>query len=243
MALGLGLLVAGPALAQQPQYGPYHRPPNAGDEWDAEKGSRATRLATGHFVHDGFYLRLAGGIGGVSDKLKGDARASNGPAGALDGTVSGFAPATEVALGYTFFRGWVFGVAIDTLTMPRGSAQLVEGVGSFDFETSQSAHYGLLVDYYPDALRGFHVQASGGIASYIMGQGNASDPPTIAPPHAALGFGFMLGVGNQWWLDRDWSLGILPRLMLAWTNGVDEFGGSFSHRTLGYSLLLSATYH
>ena len=243
VALTLGFVVAGPAAAQVPQYGPYHRPPNAGDEWDAEKGSRATRLATGHFVHDGFYLRLAGGIGGASDKLKGDARGSDAPAGSLDGTVNGFAPATEVALGYTFFRGWVFGVAIDTLTMPRGSARLAEGVSSFDFKTSQSAHYGVLVDYYPDPLRGFHVQASGGIASYIMGQGDASEPPTIAPPHAALGFGFMLGVGNQWWIDRDWSLGILPRLMLAWTNGSDEFGGSFSHRTLGYSLLLSATYH
>ena len=53
----------------------------------------------------------------------------------------------------------------------------------------------------------------------------------------------MLGVGNQWWVDRDWTLGILPRLMLAWTEGTDEFGGAFSHRTLGYSLLLSATYH
>ena len=40
-----------------------------------------------------------------------------------------------------------------------------------------------------------------------------------------------------------WTLGVLPRLMLAWTNGVDEFGGAFSHRTIGYSLLLTATYH
>lgn len=243
LSLALGLLVAGPAAGQLPEYGPYHRPPNAGDEWDAEKGSRATRLATGHFVHDGFYFRFAGGIGGVSDKLTGDARDSDGPSGTLDGSVSGFAPATEVALGYTFFRGWVFGVAIDTLTMPRGSATLADGVSNFKFKTSQSAHYAIFADYYLDPLRGFHVQASGGIASYVMGQGDANDPPTIAPPHAAMGFGFMLGVGNQWWLDRDWSIGVLPRLMLAWTSGTDEFGGSFSHRTLGYSLLLSATYH
>lgn len=243
LGLALGSLIAGPAAAQLPQYGPYHRPPNAGDEWDAEKGSRATRLATGHFVHDGFYLRVAGGLGGASDKLTGSARNNEGASGSLDGTVSGFAPATEVALGYTLFRGWVFGFAIDTLTIPRASATLAEGVSSFRFKTSQSAHYGLLIDYYPDPLRGFHVQASGGIASYIMGQGDANDPPAMAPPHAALGFGCMLGVGNQWWVDRDWSVGVLPRLLLAWTNGADEYGGSFSHRTLGYSLLLSATYH
>jgi len=239
----LGSLVVGQAAAQQPQYGPYHRPPGAGDEWDAEKGSRATRLATGHYVHDGFYLRLAGGLGGASDKLSGYAHTNEGAAGPLDGTVSGFAAATEVALGYTFFRGWVFGLSIDTLTIPRASASLAEGVSSFDFETSQSALYGVFADYYLDPLRGFHVQASAGMASYVMAQGNASDPPTIAPPHAAVGFGFMLGVGNQWWIDRDWTLGVLPRLMLAWSNGTDEFGGSFSHRTLGYSLLLTATYH
>lgn len=243
MGLVLGLCVAEPSSAQQPVYGPYHRPPNAGDEWDAEKGSRAMRLATGHFVHDGFYFRVAGGIGGVSDKLRGDGRASNGPSGALSGNVTGFAPATEVALGYTFFRGWVFGMAIDTLTVPSGSASLADGASRFEFKTSQSAHYGLFVDYYPDPLRGFHAQASGGVASYVMGQGDADEPPTIAPPHAAIGYGFMLGVGNQWWIDRDWSIGILPRLMLAWTNGTDEFGGSFSHRTFGYSLLLSGTYH
>jgi len=243
LGLMLGLGVVGRAAAQQPVYGPYHRPPNAGDEWDEEKGSRAMRLATGYFVHDGFYLRLAGGLGGASDKLSGGARTSEGPSGTLDGTVTGFAAATEVALGYTFFRGWVLGFAIDTLTVPRASAHLADDVSKFSFHTSQAAHYALFADYYPDPLRGFHVQASAGVASYIMAQGNADDPPTIAPPHAAVGFGFMLGVGNQWWVDRDWTLGVLPRLMLAWTEGTDEFGAGFSHRTLGYSLLLSATYH
>lgn len=201
------------------------------------------RLATGYFVHDGFYMRLAGGIGGVSDKLQGDAHSADAAAGTLDGTVSGFAGATEVAVGLTPFRGWVFGVAIDTLTMPGPSGSLGDGAGRFEFETSQLATYGALVDYYLDPLRGFHVQASAGLASYIMGQGNATGVPIIAPPHAALGFGLMLGVGNQWWIDREWTLGVLPRLMLAWTNGVDEFGGAFSHRTIGYSLLLTATYH
>ena len=243
LGLLLGLGVVGQAAAQQPEYGPYRRPPNAGDEWDEEKGSRAMRLATGFYVHDGFYLRLAGGLGGASDKLNGRARTSEGPSGSLDGTVSGFAAATEVALGYTFFRGWVLGFAIDTLTIPRASAELADGVSSFDFTTSQSAHYALFADFYPDPLRGFHVQASAGLASYIMSQGNADTPPSIAPPHAAAGFGFMLGVGNQWWVDREWTLGILPRLMLAWTEGTDEFGAVFSHRTLGYSLLLSATYN
>jgi hypothetical protein len=240
--LALSCFASGRAAADEAEFGPYHRPANAGDEWDTEKGSRAMRLATGYFVHDGFYLRLAGGLGGISDKLNGAAHTSEGAAGQLDGTVSGFSGATEVAVGLTPFRGWVLGLAIDTLTMPSASGSLGADAGRFEFQTSQLATYGALVDYYLDPLRGFHVQASVGLASYIMGQGD-SGSATIAPPHAALGFGFMLGVGNQWWIDRDWTLGVLPRLMLAWTNGVDEFGGAFSHRTIGYSLLLTATYH
>ena len=242
LCLALSCFASRPAAAEEPEFGPYYRPANAGDDWDRETGSRATRIATGHFVHDGFYLRFAGGLGGISDKLNGDGHVREGSAGTLDGTVSGFAGATEVAVGLTPFRGWVVGVAIDTLTMPSASGSLGAGAGRFEFETSQLATYGALVDYYLDPLRGFHVQASVGLASYIMGQGNSSGA-TIAPPHAALGFGFMLGVGNQWWIGREWTLGVLPRLMLAWTNGVDEFGGAFSHRTIGYSLLLTATYH
>ena len=231
------------ALAQQQEFGPYHRPADVEDEWGGREGSRAQRLATGDYVHDGFYMRFAGGPGGASDKLRGRARDSDGSAGALDGSVNGFAAATEVAIGFTPARGWVFGVAVDTVTIPGASGDLAPDAGTFEFKTSQCAIYGILIDYYPDPLRGFHVQLNGGIASYVMAQGNATDAAMIAPPHAAIGSGFALGVGNQWWVDPSWTLGILPRLVMGWTNGTDEFGSSFSHRTVGYSLLLTATYH
>lgn len=231
------------ALAEQQEFGPYHRPGDMQDEWDSEKGSRAHRLATGDYVHDGFYMRFAGGLGGASDKLQGRARDSEGTAGSLDGSAHGFAAATEVAIGFTPARGWVFGVAVDTVTIPSASGKLTPEAGTFEFNTSQSAIYGILIDYYPDPLRGFHVQLNGGLASYVMAQGNADDAAMIAPPHAAAGSGFALGVGNQWWVAPDWTLGILPRLVMGWTSGIDEFGSRFNHRTVGYSLLLTATYH
>ena len=231
-----------PLRAQQQEFGPYRRPPPE-EDWDREKGSRATRLATGKYVHDGFYLRLAGGIGGSSDKLRGIARTSDGPAGKLDGSVGGFSGATQVALGFTLARGWVVGAAIDTVTVPGGSGSLSSDIGRFEFDTCQLALYGVLIDFYLDPLRGFHIQATGGIASYVMAQGNADDGTVIAPPHAAIGAGFSLGVGNQWWISPDWTIGVLPRFMLGWASGIDEFGAQFRHRALGYSLLLTTTYH
>ena len=36
---------------------------------------------------------------------------------------------------------------------------------------------------------------------------------------------------------------LLNGLMLGWASGTDQFGASFRHRVLGYSLLLTATYH
>lgn len=231
------------ARAQEQEFGPYHRPRVGLEEWDAGKGWRATRLATGDYVHDGLYFRLGGGLGGASDKLRGTGRSSEGPEGRLDGGVNGFAGATQVSLGFTPLRGWVLGVSIDTVVLPSSSGTLSDRGGRFEFNTSQLALFGLLIDYYPDPLRGFHVQATGGLASFIMAQGNASEDNMIAPPHAAVGAGFSLGVGNQWWLDKNWTIGVLPRLTLGWASGTDEFGYDFRHRVLGYSLLLTTSYH
>ncbi len=239
----LMLAIPLPAAAQPQEYGPYRRPAQPEDDWDVQQGSRSIELAHGDYVHDGFYMRFAGGVGGGSDKLNGSGRSPEGSAGELDGTVSGFAGATQVALGFTPVRGWVLGMAIDTVTIPGGSGSLTSDTGRFEFKTSQLALFGALIDFYPDPLRGFHVQASAGLASYVMAQGTAEADRVIAPPHVGVGAGFSLGVGNQWWVHPEWTIGVLPRLVLGWASGNDEFGSRFRHRVVGYSLLLTTTYH
>lgn len=245
-ALLLLVLSSGGAGAQQQEFGPYRRPPAEEDDVDDGLGSRATRLATGDYVHDGFYLRLGGGIGGGNDKLSGSARDSDGFSGQIDGGVNAFAGATQLALGVTVARGWVLALSIDTVSMLSGEGRLTDSAGRFGFGTSQLALFGAMADYYPDPLRGFHLQAALGLASFVMAQGEAVDNTgyeMIAPPHAAIGAGFSLGVGNQWWVHPDWTVGVLGRFMMGWADGSDEYGASFSHRALGYSLLLTTTYH
>src|SRR5690606_29347806 len=100
LALLLFWVAPNEALAQPPEYGPYRRPGTGVDPWGSEPGSRARAPASGEYVHDGYYLRLAGGVGAGSDRVDGTGRSNDGPAGRLRGSSNGFAGATQVALGF-----------------------------------------------------------------------------------------------------------------------------------------------
>ncbi|HEX4473899.1 MAG TPA: hypothetical protein VH142_02410, partial [Polyangiaceae bacterium] len=38
----------------------------------------------------------------------------------------------------------------------------------------------------------------------------------------ATGFGFMVGFGDEWWVGRDWGLGVLARLSMGFVGGDDD---------------------
>jgi len=243
-AFAVGLLFGSLGFAQERELRPYVRPPGAGYDWENREGSSKIYYARGPYVHDGFYMRAAGGFGGGSDRLKGVGRFSGGSASRLKGSVGGFTGATHLALGGTPFRGLVLGGSLDTLTLIGAGGSPSEMPTRYEFDTSQLAVAGIFADYYPFPTRGFHAQASFGLAIHVMGQGDPADVEAgIASPHSALGYGFTLGAGNEWWVHEDWSIGLLPRLMLGWASGTDEWGTPYDHRVLGYSLLVTMTYH
>jgi hypothetical protein len=147
-------------------------------------------------------------------------------------------------LGGTPFRGLALGGSLDTLTLLSADGAPSREPTRYEFDTSQLAVVGVFADYYPSATRGFHVQASFGLGVYVMGQGDPSVAEAgIASPHSSVGYGFTLGVGNEWWVDEDWSIGLLPRFMMGWASGNDEWGTPYDHRVIGYSLLATMTYH
>lgn len=238
------LLLSSGAAAQERELGPYVRPPGAGYEWENREGSSTLHLARGPYVHDGFYARVAGGFGGGSDRVKGVGRVSGASASRIKGSVGGFTGATHLALGGTPFRGLALGGSLDTLTLIGANGSPSDIRTRYEFDTSQLAIAGIFGDYYPSATRGFHVQASFGLSVYVMGQGDPANVDAgIASPHSAVGYGFSLAVGNEWWIDEEWSMGLLPRFMLGWANGNDEWGTPYDHRVIGYSLLVTITYH
>jgi hypothetical protein len=199
--------------------------------------------------HDGLYFRFALGIGFGHDHVT-----SDGPLptvtvfsfipSRLDAAGSAFAASTELSVGFTPFPGLVLGVGSFTTSIPSLSAKSKDAfTGNYDFRVSQLAVLGPLVDWYVDPKQGFHVEASPGVATYVAGAGEPTTEGPLAQAHTALGFGFMLGIGYDWWVGDQWSLGLLGRFSYGTTSGSDGNGGQFSHKTYAPAALITLTYH
>ena len=219
---------------------PYVRPP-----YQETKEPRRLRMLLfprrryTFYRHDGFYLRMAAGIGVGTDRLHGSWSdyGFEKDSGRL-GRMVGAAVATEAALGGSVVPGLVMGVGTFTSVWPAPAET------EYDFNISQLALFAPMIDVYPKPRKGWHVQAAVGVASFTMGFGTTgSASPRPAQAHVAAGAGFLLGAGHEWWIAEQWSLGILLRMMRAWSRGDDSDGGSWAHRSQSYSALVTCTWH
>jgi hypothetical protein len=240
-----------PPTAAGQTLGPYRRPPGATmpGYGEAERPAYIVQARRSEYFHDGFYLRLAGGFGIASDAQSTDVplpttrdlRFRTGP---YSGNASSFAPGTEVAIGFTPVGGLVVAFAVDTATLPGATATVDDPrTGDYEFRTSQFALFSAMGDFYFDRELGFHAQAGLGLATYVSGVGDPVIDGPRAQAHTAVGFGFMLGAGYEWFVSRQWSLGLLARVLWGSTSGTDPRGVDWSHTTMVPGLLLGGTYH
>ncbi len=198
--------------------------------------------------HDGFYFRFALGLGMGHEHVTSDRPLPSTSAFSffptpLDASGGAFAAATEMAVGFTPFPGVVLGVGSFTATLPALSAKSKDpSTGNYDFLVSQLSVIGPLVDWYFFPKYGFHAEASPGVATYVAGAGEPRTEGPLAQAHTAIGFGFALGVGYDWWIGDQWSLGLLGRFMYGATSGSDGTVG-FAHRTYSPAVLVTLTYH
>jgi hypothetical protein len=197
--------------------------------------------------HDGLYFRIAFGIGITHDSVKTDAPLPTDnmftfTPGNLDVSGSGFAWMTEMALGFTPTPGLVLGIGSYTATVPKIKADSKDPhTGKYDERISQLALLGPVVDWYFFPKLGFHAEASPGLATYVAGASVPEVEGPFAQAHTAVGFGFMLGVGYDWWIGDQWSLGVLGRITYGATSGAA--GSNFSHDSYAPAFLITATYH
>lgn len=171
--------------------------------------------------HDGFYFRFGFTVGFAIDHVDapdGSVTESSGPGGFID-----------YAVGGTLTDGLVLAFAQHTL----GVFSPNTTVGGTNFDVDHSALYqvlGVLVDWYPDATRGFHVAGTLGFgAANILYNNTEND----------LGFGSTLAAGYDFWVGDQWSLGAAAQLFFITGSG-DEFG---DHRAVVPMLALSALLH
>jgi hypothetical protein len=237
------------AQRYQQVLGAYHRTNADNVDQSAAPRTAYVRLAArSRRRHDGFYFRFAGGIGSGNDSMKSDkslptnATLSFEP-DPLDGSGSALAAVTEIAFGYAVWPGITLGGGIYTATLPKLTATVKDfRTGSYDFDPSQLVVFGPVVDWYVNPDTGFHVQGSPGVASYVAGGGEPRIEGPGAQAHAAIGFGFMLGLGYEWWIADQWSLGFLGRLTYGATSGTDNRAVGWTHSTVVPAVLVSATY-
>jgi hypothetical protein len=195
-------------------------------------------------VHDGFYLRFASGFGAYAETFKSES--SELYSGEVHARTRGLATLGELALGGSLRPGLVLGVGIYSAELISGSSRVSRKSADvpppeLEPEFRSLGIVGPFVDWYPNPRRGFHVQAAVGVA----GMGTAFDDfGDSDEDYSAGGAGVVLGIGHEWWIGDQWSLGASARNTLALVTGKDNSGVRWVHGIATIpSLLMTLTYH
>jgi len=206
---------------------PSNELPDAAESEEPGLGDEEELHKRGHHVHDGFYLRLGLGAGYLM------ATSEN------DSTFKGWGIAPDVWIGGSPTPGLAIGVTFNGISTPdpylNATAADTGGLGAVSGEAPGTLTYsvfGVFADYYPNPTGGFHLMAglNYSLMKFEADNGLESD--------AATGVGLTGGLGYEWWIGNEWSVGPLARLHWA---SVSDVGGQTS--VLAPVFLLGFTYH
>ena len=185
-------------------------------------------------LHDGFYLRMSIGIGPGSGTwthtdlgLPGDQVKLKGT-GAMFDIMIGGSPVPGFVLGGAFVSHHILNPKLTS------SGQSSDTFGldiTYDLNT-----LGLFAAVYPDPKHGFNLHALVGYSEISVSSGN------IQSTHNPVGFGIMGGVGYDFWVGDQWSVG--PDLRIAYAKGSIDSGGVKDDGTYFMpTLSFTGTYH
>jgi hypothetical protein len=192
----------------------------------AALSSTASPAGAEERTHDGFQFRGAVGFGYLSD------------AESNDGTLHGGAGVLEIYLGGMPVRGLAIGGFLSGASAV-GPSITVNGFSASDSNTSLTlVTVGPYIDYYPEPRKGFHILGTLGYANVKA----SFDDGTLSANSSAGGPTIGVGIGYDWWVGRDWSIGILGRFTYAQTSRTIE-GLHTSEQTVLPALLFSVSYN
>jgi hypothetical protein len=199
---------------------PYAVPPYA---WPAPPAPEPEGPRPGDYTHDGFYLRLGLGPGG------------------LTGTSSSSAFLAEFAVGYSVTPRLVLAGGLYSAT-GIGNAKVKTDTATVTGGVSALPLFGAAVDFYPNPRRGLHfelVLCAGELYLRENGMDWLEDS-------TGFGIGAALGGGYELWVSRNWSLGGLLRAGFAkgHVSASSDFpSGDTDVATASFGLLFAATFH
>jgi hypothetical protein len=186
----------------------------------------------GEFVHDGFFARSESGVAVLW------AHVADSGGSPSRSRVRGVGQSASLSVGETPARGLVLG---GTLWTSRIDPKFVEDgkdvVPDDDSVKVTLLRLGPFIDWYPHPERGFHALAA--VAFTLALETDTKGNPL---PPAAFGAALSTGVGHEWFLGSELSLGILGRVAFGRLERAARGG---HERTLFVlpELSLSATYH
>jgi hypothetical protein len=186
----------------------------------------------GYHVHDGFYLRLAAGIGGGHTSVS----------GAQNFGVGGPGLALNLWLGGTPWRGVALGGLLSYQGQNDGDT-VVEGQKTGAGANSHIVLLAPFLDVFPDPLRGLHFGGAAGLAFV----GTAADSHLLADrydvkDYSGGGLGASAWLGYMGFVGPEYSMGGLLQLSGFATN---KKTSDVDRKASGYavSLSFSALYH
>jgi len=181
----------------------------------------------GFHTHDGFFLQVHVGISATGFSSK--------QAGVKTNYVGG-GVSSGVAIGGTIARGLVlYGAFFGTNTGNLDKQVAGTSVNS-DLNEIAVGAFGPGLAYYFERCN-LYLSATFGLAGFAANDGGAGVKVDSSKSGAA--FDFM--VGKEWWVSRDWGLGIAGELMAASLKDKNVPGLTWS--ASGLSILFSATYN
>lgn len=174
-------------------------------------------------THDGFYLRLQGGPGGVRSSNADEDISVKGAGGGLNIEIGG--ALTENFILY----GKLFGASVPSPDLQVGGITF-EDVGN-DVNLGVGA-VGAGVTYYFMPVN-LYVSAAVSASQLSLEADDERGETEVGP-------GLHLGVGKEWWVGDQWGLGVGAELALA---RVDEQGGNTRWNVGTLLVMFSATFN
>jgi hypothetical protein len=190
----------------------------------------------GYHVHDGFYLRLAAGLGGAKTSISTDS------ATYPNYGVGSVGLSSDLWIGGTPWSGIAIGGLLG-LQLMRDSEMRIEGETTGDGMSASLVSLGAFIDAFPDPRRGLHL----GGALFLAGIATKGDSHALADDlnvrdYDGGGLGLSAWVGYMGWVGPEWSLGGLLKLSGASTRQ-DKDDVVREAQAYALSLSFTALYH
>ena len=177
--------------------------------------------------HDGFYLRLATGLGGTAavEDYDGD-----------EITISGGSGNVTIGIGYALRENFIVNVDIFGSSMVDPEVGFNgEVLGETDAQVTIS-NVGLGLTYYIMPSN-FYLAGSFGLATCQI----ETDDLTF---NTEKGYGLNIMIGKEWWVSDNWGLGIAAQLMYSSVPDDDDFIDEDLYlNTTSIGILFSATFN